>query len=418
LVLLPAVLISFGLYLWTRTLLGNFLNQLRGRILNPLLTLQHGMEQVELKGDHLVGGTLPEETVREVKELASGYSSLLKRLRDSSEREVRHAQLLSQVELARQVAHDIRSPLAAFQAVLTDVDGMEESARTLLRSAIQRIRGIADQMLERGRSVERPVAAWVALLTEQVVEEKRLQYPQVQILNGFSPFPPVAVLCGLSDWKRVLSNVLENAIQASEGSVRIEIRAVYEEARLRIEIQDHGRGIPTEVLTRIGERGFSFGKDSGTGLGLSFVRERLALWGGELRVASQVGLGTTVTLELPLALPTRWMCPGIDLRTPETVYVIDDDPDVFTRWQKRFPGAKWVGISALPETPPPGPALYLVDDEFRGSTLRGLDWIERHALTASSFLVTHRWEEVQEPCAKRGIRLLPKSLMERVPLSP
>jgi hypothetical protein len=112
------------------------------------------------------------------------------------------------------------------------------------------------------------------------------------------------------------------------------------------------------------------------------------------------------------------MCPGIDLRTPETVYVIDDDPDVFTRWQKRFPGAKWVGISALPETPPPGPALYLVDDEFRGSTLRGLDWIERHALTASSFLVTHRWEEVQEPCAKRGIRLLPKSLMERVPLSP
>lgn len=415
LVFLPAALISFGLYLWTRTLLSSFLNQLRGRILNPLLTLQRGMEQAQLRGEAM-GGAFPEEAVREVKELASGYSSLLKRLRETSEREVRHAQLLSQVELARQVAHDIRSPLAAFQAVLTEVDGMEESARALLRSAIQRIHSIANQMLERGRSVERPVAAWVALLTEQVVEEKRLQHPQVQITNGFSPFPPAAVLCGLSDWKRALSNVLENAIQASGQDPRIEIRVERTDSRLRLQIQDHGRGIPPEVLERVGERGFSFGKDSGSGLGISFVRERVALWGGELKIASQVGKGTTVTLELPLVLPSPWMCSGIDVQGVHSVTVLDDDPEVLERWKRRAPQLSWIGFGVLPATPPHEAGLFLVDDEFRGGDLRGIDWIEKHALQGTCILVTHRWEELQEECARRGIRLLPKGLIERVPL--
>jgi signal transduction histidine kinase len=414
-VFVPAFLVSVAFYFWSHSILGNFLGQLRTRILDPLLLLRQGMEQDELKSQ-AGQNTLPVDAVREVKELSLGYFSVLQRLREASEREIKQARLLSQVELARQVAHDIRSPLAAFQVVLKEVDGMEESARVLLGSAIQRIRAIADQMLERGHSIEKPLEAWVALLTEQVVEEKRLQYPDAQIINDFSPLPPLAVFCGISDWKRVLSNLLENAIQASPKAARIWIRAERHGARLRIQIQDQGRGIAPEILSQIGERGFSFGKHSGSGLGLSFAREKLSLWGGTLSVASELEVGTTVTLDIPSAISALWMCAEIDLRCAQTIYVLDDDPEILERWKRRTSSATWVGMLKLPGAPPETQALYLVDDEFRGATERGLEWIERHGLWSNSVLVTHRWEDVQHECARRGLRLLPKTLIERIPL--
>jgi hypothetical protein len=79
----------------------------------------------------------------------------------------------------------------------------------------------------------------------------------------------------------------------------IEIVLSRENEFAKIEIKDNGKGIPEEVLQRIGERGFSFGKKnskSGSGLGFYSAREALEMHGGRLNILSKVNKGTSVIL--------------------------------------------------------------------------------------------------------------------------
>ena len=70
-------------------------------------------------------------------------------------------------------------------------------------------------------------------------------------------------------------------------------------------VTDTGAGIPPEVLPRIFEPFFTTKPEGvGTGLGLAISRDILQRVGGDIRVESTVGVGTTFTVELPLASPT------------------------------------------------------------------------------------------------------------------
>ena len=68
----------------------------------------------------------------------------------------------------------------------------------------------------------------------------------------------------------------------------------------RIIVSDNGKGIAGENLSKAGQRGFSFGKANGNGLGLSHARSFVEAAGGKLTIQSRVGLGTMVTLSLPI----------------------------------------------------------------------------------------------------------------------
>ena len=64
-----------------------------------------------------------------------------------------------------------------------------------------------------------------------------------------------------------------------------------------LELKDSGKGIPPEVLSELGQRGSTFGKPGGHGLGLANAHELLKSWGGKLSVESLLGQGTTVRLQ-------------------------------------------------------------------------------------------------------------------------
>lgn len=63
-------------------------------------------------------------------------------------------------------------------------------------------------------------------------------------------------------------------------------------------IIDNGKGIPDQALPKIFENGFSHEKSFGTGLGLFHAKEYLEAWGGEIRIHSEEGVYTTVTIQL------------------------------------------------------------------------------------------------------------------------
>jgi signal transduction histidine kinase len=111
------------------------------------------------------------------------------------------------------------------------------------------------------------------------------------------------VLSSESRLSQVFLNLVINALQAmpSGGPQRhtLRIRTALEGEQVRVDVSDTGHGIPSEVLPRIFDPFFTT-KPAGSGLGLSISHSLVQKRGGEMRVSSEPGSGTTFTLLLPL----------------------------------------------------------------------------------------------------------------------
>jgi len=95
---------------------------------------------------------------------------------------------------------------------------------------------------------------------------------------------------------QVLVNLLRNAIDATPTGGEIQVRLTADEKHVKVAIEDHGAGIPTEVLPRIFDPFFSTKGDRGTGLGLGICRSIVSQHRGELTVTSPIPGGSGGTL--------------------------------------------------------------------------------------------------------------------------
>ncbi len=105
---------------------------------------------------------------------------------------------------------------------------------------------------------------------------------------------------------QVLTNLLSNALKFSHSGGDVCLRGhALEDAMVRIEVQDHGRGIPTDKLERVFDRFQQVEtgdarRHSGTGLGLAICREIIQQHGGRIWAESVLGEGTTIIAEMPI----------------------------------------------------------------------------------------------------------------------
>jgi signal transduction histidine kinase len=103
--------------------------------------------------------------------------------------------------------------------------------------------------------------------------------------------PGLRVHADEADLQHALINLILNAVQASKAGGRVVISADGGET-VRLRVADQGCGIPAEHLSRIFEPFFSLRKD-GTGLGLFLSLNGIRRWGGDIRVESVTGKGST-----------------------------------------------------------------------------------------------------------------------------
>ena len=101
-----------------------------------------------------------------------------------------------------------------------------------------------------------------------------------------------------------MHNLLENAVKYSDDGSKVQVRARSNGRWVEIGVRDHGIGIPSRDLERIFERFYRVDRarareTGGTGLGLAIVRHVATNHGGEVRVESREGAGSTFTLRLP-----------------------------------------------------------------------------------------------------------------------
>lgn len=224
---------------------------------------------------------------------------------------------LALANLAAQVAHDIRSPVAALEVAIHNQDDLPADTRHLIVTAIGRIRSIANDLIVSHReSLNFPNSREPAKLStaklqlenlkdliELIVSEKKLQFTQRRDLNISTSYSRsaknVLINFNSTDFIRILSNLINNAAEAISGPGKITIATRLSNKHVEISVLDTGKGIPKVLLGSLMQAGATFGKASGSGLGLYHAKETIQRWSGSISVKSKESVGTKVTIKLP-----------------------------------------------------------------------------------------------------------------------
>lgn len=259
-------------------------------------------------------GTLTniQDMPQELSDLHRAYLYVLSKFQLAHEKSSRAEQKEALFSQARQIAHDIRSPLSALAAVSSSLD--PSSAETaLLRGALKRINDIANNLLEASRNSElrEPTSLLapklpieITSLIKQVLAEKEAILSKqgakaIQIVTKFESDSILALVEGVG-FQRVISNLLNNSIEAISHIGKIECKVSRSQGMLEISIRDDGCGIPAHVLPNLLNSSQSYQKSEGYGLGLSHATRSISSWNGSLEVRSMgLGLGSEVIIRLP-----------------------------------------------------------------------------------------------------------------------
>jgi signal transduction histidine kinase len=216
---------------------------------------------------------------------------------------------LKLVEVATQASHDIRSPVSALNVIITTAL-LSDPQKELISAASRRINDIANSLLQIAKpnsytTDDRKVAEVSILkITNSIIDETRAQYknlPKITFHTNFDVNESLKILCNQSDLARIISNLLNNAVESIENAGTILISLSQTANIVHLKIQDNGCGIEPTELSKVGEKGYSlkrYNAGSGTGLGLSNAKALLTEWGASLEIESTPRAGTTVTVLL------------------------------------------------------------------------------------------------------------------------
>jgi PAS domain S-box-containing protein len=313
--------------------------ELAGHLPEPVEQFQDTLQRRSWRGETVVqrkdGTTIPillnASLIRDTDGRVQGAVAILEDISEakSFQEQMQRADRLAAVgELAAGIAHEINNALAAiFGQTKSDAARGEDELRNALERVDAQGRRIADIVqgvlgFARPRP-PRPDPVDLAALTDKTLDLVRhdLSRHNIRLETAIDPNLPQAQ-ADPQQIQQVLLNLFTNAAQAMAGRsnnwLRVEIRGEGDQVALRA--TDGGPGITAEVLLRIFDPFFST-KAEGSGLGLSVSYAIARAHGGDLRVDSEIGRGTTFTLLLPIAEP---VAPA----TLESVLLVDDDDDV------------------------------------------------------------------------------------------
>ncbi|MCJ7513285.1 MAG: ATP-binding protein, partial [Anaerolineales bacterium] len=264
------------------------------------------------------GPPFPAEHIRLAEFVAWHVGQLLENRRMAS----RIATLEAQRELARMqdefvstVSHELRTPLGFIKGYVTtllrDDIVWERPAQAeflhIIDEEADRLRELIDNLLDSSRLESGSLGMAVepvrlAGLARDAASRNQSLHPEMPFSLEVDANLPVVML-DATRISQVLDNLLNNADKYAHGApVCLRVRQV--DQQLRLEVEDHGPGVPAEHLPRLFERFFRVpthaGTARGTGLGLYICRKIVEAHGGEIGVESRVGSGTTFHLQLPM----------------------------------------------------------------------------------------------------------------------
>ncbi len=260
------------------------------------------IEPIEWRGNDEIGA-LVKEYNRMLQEVERSASELARSERESAWR-----------EMARQVAHEIKNPLTPMKLRVQhlqrswrpDDPGFQQQLRKFSDSMIEQINALSNIASEFSDFAKMPQARNEIIDLREVVNQcLDLFTQQNEVLfssNNDGENLPMMAFTDKDHMIRILNNLITNAIQAipegRKGNIEVDVEPG--ENVHRIHVRDNGEGVPEEMQHKIFEPNFTT-KSTGTGLGLAMVRGMVEQAGGRIYFNTAPGIGTTFTLELPVA---------------------------------------------------------------------------------------------------------------------
>lgn len=249
----------------------------------------------------------------EVQDLTRAFNSMIARVESSQQ---------SQRDFVANVSHELKTPLTSIQgfaqAILddtADTPAARKQAAQIIYNESARMHRLALDLLdlarlEAGTADLKLSAVDVGILLRSIVEKFSPQAAQAGVdlqLHVSDNLP--ALMADGDRLAQVFTNLVDNALKFTLAHGHVTLSAKKVGAELELSVTDAGIGVESEALSRLFDRFYQVdasrsraeGSGHGAGLGLAIVKEIIQAHGGKIGVRSQVGHGTTFTIQLPLA---------------------------------------------------------------------------------------------------------------------
>jgi two-component system, NtrC family, nitrogen regulation sensor histidine kinase NtrY len=289
------ILLLGGAFVYASIRFGGHLSRQLSRPIEELIGWTGNIRRLEL-----LPPDQPRRGAPEFEALRTALRDMASALERARSQEIEAERLRAFRETARRVAHEMRNPLTPMRLAVAQLarSGAAEhrEAIEVLAAESDRLEQLAREFTEFGRLPEGPAAP--VDFTELLAELARTSLPQT-MKTRVNLDPTTPVLLGHYDpLRRAFSNILRNAAEACEDQGELEITAAPDDqGGVRIEIRDHGPGVPADMAERIFDPYYT-GKAGGTGLGLALVKQTIEMHGGTISLSPTPGGGATFQVRL------------------------------------------------------------------------------------------------------------------------
>ncbi len=237
--------------------------------------------------------------------------------------EITELQRLGRVrrDFVANISHELRTPVTSLQLLVETITKDTLSDKKLLRSLLSKmhlqidlLRQLTDELMdlaliESGQAPIKLVETKAADLVNEMVDSLRPHAERKEIALSTISDSNVLVLADTQGIRKVLGNLIHNAIKFNHPGGQVEIRAVRDGEVVQFSVKDTGIGIPVSDVTRVFERFYKVdrararaaGEIRGTGLGLAIAKHIVEAHGGKIWVESVEGRGSTFFFTLVAA---------------------------------------------------------------------------------------------------------------------
>ncbi len=337
-------------------------------------------------------------------------------------------------QLASDIAVEIRQPLGRLLANSKTIeDQLDIEQQRIYKNALMRINQIADdfhvlrkdEQLNPQETLDEPQwCKYISIVFYEYMLEKKIQYEETKIILKTQ----ISTECWFvlaqfvrSDFQRVLSNLINNAVEATEGNKvrKVSVSMSYEaqDRRIMIKVADNGCGMNKKQLKELMVGQSQSTKLQGFGIGLQYVLEKIKQWNGEFLVASKKGDRTTFTLQLPSLseLPVWWV-DKIHLHRGLRLVVFRADQPLYEAWRHltvdyiRFESELRSSLSAVDSK------LIVLNVNSEEDARYWVELIKTYDKQQKIIVVSAEYDSpvIRALCLQQKIQLLPSALVRHI----
>ncbi|WP_231373948.1 sensor histidine kinase [Aureivirga marina] len=274
-------------------------------ITQPLKTITSKMKQTFL--DKKNEKIFMENTSAEIHTLIKAYNNMIDQIEDSAVKLAKSEREQAWREMAKQVAHEIKNPLTPMRLTVQSFERKFDPENPEIRQKLSEFSNSLIQQIDTLSSIASAFSSF-AKMPEQKMEKLEIVETLKLAIDIFNktyikyvyPSNEVITFMDRTQFIRIITNLLKNAIQATETKEepKILIELLEEKENIIIKVSDNGIGISESVKDKVFEPKFTT-KSSGMGLGLPMIKNIIETYNGSISFVSEENMGTIFTIILP-----------------------------------------------------------------------------------------------------------------------